>query len=40
MTAVRQTLNQFSQVKTGDKTLRVDEEEIILSRHNGASQQD
>ena len=35
MAAFRQTLNQFSQAESGDKTLRVDEEEIVLSRQNG-----
>ena len=37
MAALRLRLNKFSQVEYGDKTLRVDEEEIVLSRHNGAS---
>ena len=30
-------LNEISQVEPGDKTLRVDEEEFLLTRYNGAS---
>ena len=37
MTAFRPTLNVFSQTEFGDKTLRVDEEEVVLTRYNGAS---
>ena len=34
------TLNLFSQTNNGNKTLRVDQEEIVLSRFNGASERD
>ena len=37
MTLFRTTLNEFSQLEFGDKTLRVDEEEIVVTRLNGAS---
>ena len=37
MKSFRYKLNGESQAKYGDKKLRVDEEEILLSRHNGAS---
>ena len=37
MTAFRPKLNEKSQCEFGDKTLRVDEEEILLTRYNGAS---
>ena len=37
MTAFRPTLNDFSQTEFGDKTLRVDEEEAVLTRYDGAS---
>ena len=37
MEAFRRTFNEVSQAESGDKTLRVDEEEFVISRHNGAS---
>ena len=37
MTAFRPILNAGSQVNSGDKTQRVDKEEIVLTRFNGAS---
>ena len=37
MEAFRSKLNELSQSEFGDKTLRVDVEEFILSRLNGAS---
>ena len=37
MAGFRQLLNEISQKESGDKTLRVDEEEFVLSHHNGAS---
>ena len=40
MAAFRATLNELSQGKSGDKTLRVDKEEIVLNRFNGESQRD
>ena len=40
MTAFRLNLNEISQDKLGDKTLRIDKEEIVLSRFNGASSRD
>ena len=40
MTAFRLNLNEKSQDKLGDKTLRIDKEEIVLSRFNGASSRD
>ena len=40
MTAFRPTLNDFSQTEFGDKTLRVDEEEAVLTRYDGASMGD
>ena len=33
----RHKFNEFSQAEAGDKSLRVDEEEFLFSRHNGAS---
>ena len=33
-------LNEISQDELGDKTLRIDEEEIVLSHFNGASKRD
>ena len=33
----RHKFNEFSQAEAGDKSLRVDEEEFLISRHNGAS---
>ena len=40
MAEFRLKLNEFSQGNSGDKTLRVDQEEIVISRFNGASQRD
>ena len=37
MKEFRLQLNAISQVGSGDRTLRVDEEEVVLSRYNGAS---
>ena len=37
MKLFRTTLNEFSQLEFGDKTLRVDEEEVVVTRLNGAS---
>ena len=37
MSAFRPSLNRFSQIDFGDKTLRVDEEEVVLTRKNCAS---
>ena len=37
MKVFRLYLNEISQVEPGDKTLRVDEEEGLLTRYNGAS---
>ena len=37
MKEFRLQLNEISQVGSGDRTLRVDEEEVLLSRYNGAS---
>ena len=37
MQAFRRTFNEYSQSESGDKTLRVDEEEFVIYRHNGAS---
>ena len=33
-------LNELSQDKDGDKSLRIDEEEILISRFNGDSSRD
>lgn len=33
-------LNEISQAEPGDKTLRVDEVEVLLTRYNGASKQE
>ena len=40
MAEFRLKLNELSQGNSGDKTLRVDQEEIVISRFNGASQRD
>ena len=40
MRSFRPVFNKFSQVDSGDKTLRVDEEEVVLTRFNGASSKD
>ena len=40
MATMRVVLNNRSQGNSGDKTLRVDKEEIILTRHNGGSNKD
>lgn len=37
MEAFREIFNSRSQIESGDKTLRVDEEEYVVSRYNGAS---
>ena len=37
MKEFRHQLNEISQVGSGDRTLRVDQEEVLLSRYNGAS---
>ena len=37
LTGFRSLLNGISQDELGDKGLRVDEEEIVLTRFNGAS---
>ena len=37
MAKFRPKLNAKSQETSGDKTLRVDKQEVILTRHNGAS---
>ena len=37
MSKFRPRLNAKSQEISGDKTLRVDKEEVVLTRHNGAS---
>ena len=37
MQAFRRTFNELSQLESGDKTLRVDKEEFVIYRHNGAS---
>ena len=37
MKEFRLKLNEFSQAESGDKTLRVDKEEVVLTRFNGAS---
>ena len=37
MKEFRLSLNEISQVETGDINFRVDEEEILLTRYNGAS---
>ena len=37
MKEFRLKLNEFSQAESGDKTLRVDNEEVVLTRFNGAS---
>ena len=36
----RPIFNAFSQAKSGDKTLRVDTEEVTLTRYNGVSESD
>ena len=36
MKEFRLKLNEFSQAESGDKTLRVDKEEVVLTRFNGA----
>ena len=33
-------LNMISQKELGDKTLHIDEEEIVITRYNGASKKD
>ena len=38
MKAFRPKLNEISQGEFGDKTLRVEKEEIVLSHYSGASQ--
>ena len=40
MTAFRPMLNEISQDNNGDKSLRVDEEEIVIHRFNGDSRRD
>ena len=40
MAAFRAKLNTRSQSTSGDKTMRVDKEETILTRHNGASERE
>ena len=40
MAAFRPKLNASSQGKSGDKKLRVDKEEVIATRYNGASGRD
>ena len=37
MEKLRHYFNALSQTESGDKTLRVDKEEFLISRHNGAS---
>ena len=37
MAAFRPKLNAKRQSSSGDKTLRVDKEEVVLTRYNGAS---
>ena len=37
MKEFRLKLNEFSQAESGDKTLRVDKEDLVLTRFNGAS---
>ena len=37
MKALKLKLNEISQDKLGDKSLRIDEEEIVLSHFNGDS---
>ena len=37
MEAFREIFNRRSQIESGDKTLRVDEEEYVVSRYNGSS---
>ena len=36
----RPIINEFSQAESGDKTLRVDTEEVTLTRYNGVSESD
>ena len=40
MKEFRLQLKEISQVGSGDRTLRVDQEEVVLSRYNGASTKD
>ena len=40
MSDFRILLNEHSQSEYGEKSLRVDEEEIVLTRYNGASSKD
>ena len=40
MKAFRPVLNEGGQSSTGDKTLRVDKEEVVVTRYNGASQRE
>ena len=40
MRGFRQFCNAFSQAESGDKTLRVDKEELVLTRFNGASERE
>ena len=40
MTLFRPVLNIISQNNNGDKSLRIDEEEIVISRFNGESSRD
>ena len=40
MATFRPMLNKISQDNNGDKSLRVDEEEIVISQFNGYSRRD